>query len=78
MTKRNGKFELVSKNCVNSSWVASWLQRKGLDACQCGFECKVRILAEINEHPPYQYVVTKKEFNNLRKELVFIPTKNEN
>jgi len=31
MTKRNGKFELVSKNCVNSSWVASWLQFKNID-----------------------------------------------
>lgn len=67
----SGSLRLVSRNCVNSLWTASWLQNKGLDHCQCGFECKVRVQVERNGHPPYTYIVTKKEYNKLRKELVF-------
>ena len=67
----SGSLRLVSRNCVNSTWTASWLQKKELDSCQCGFECKVRVQIERNGHPPYTYIVTKKEYNRLRKELVF-------
>lgn len=63
-------FRLVSRNCVNSTWTASWLQKKGLDHCQCGFECKVRVQVERNGHAPYTYIVTKKEYNKLSKEVV--------
>jgi hypothetical protein len=62
-------FRLVSRNCVNSNWTASWLQRKGLDCCQCGFECKVRVEIERNGQPPHVFIVTKSEYNKLRKEL---------
>ena len=64
----SGSLRLVSRNCVNSTWTASWLQKKGLDHCQCGFECKVRVQIERNGHPPYTYIVTNKEYNRLRKE----------
>lgn len=67
----SGSLQLVSRNCVNSTWTASWLQKKGLDHCQCGFECKVRVKIERNGHAPYTYIVTKKEYNKLRKELMF-------
>ena len=67
----SGSLRLVSRNCVNSTWTVSWLQKKGLDHCQCGFECKVRVQIERNGHAPYTYIVTKKEYNKLRKELVF-------
>ena len=70
-TDVSGSLRLVSRNCVNSTWTASWLQKKGLDHCQCGFECKVRVQIERNGHAPYTYIVTKKEYNKLRKELVF-------
>jgi hypothetical protein len=65
----NNSFRIVSRNCVNSKWTASFLQKKGLDSCQCGFECKIRVEIRRNGHKPYEYIITKKEYNKLRKEL---------
>ena len=61
-------MKLVSTNCVNSTWSANWLNKKGLDSCQCGFECKVRVQIEANGHPPYTYIVTQKEYKKLLKQ----------
>lgn len=71
MKNKDNNFLLVSDKCVNSLWTASWLQKKGLDSCQCGFECKVRVQIERNGHTPYTYIVNKKEYNKLKKELYF-------
>lgn len=65
----SGSLRLVSRNCVNSALTASWLQNEGLDHCQCGFECKVRVQIERNGHSPHTYIVTKNEYNQLDKEL---------
>jgi len=69
-----GTFKLISKNCVNSLWPAYWFRKEGLETCQCGFECKVKVSIEKNGHKPYTYIVTKKEYNRLHKELTFIKT----
>jgi hypothetical protein len=63
------KFTIVSSKCVNSSWVATWLAYPKEECCQCGFKCKIRVSVEMNGHPPYTYIVTKKEFKRLQKEM---------
>ncbi len=55
-----GSFRLVSKNCVNSNLTASWLQKKGLEHCQCEFKCKVRVQVERKGHSPHTYIITNK------------------
>jgi hypothetical protein len=68
---KEDSFSLVNSNCVNSNWTASWLQKKGLDSCQCGFECKVKVNIRRNGHSERTFIVTKKEFLKLRKQLAF-------
>lgn len=67
---QNGKLRILSGRCVNSTWVVDWLLRKNQEGCQCGF-CKVRITLEVNGHPPYTYIVTKKELYRLMEKKIF-------
>lgn len=61
-----GTLRILSGDCVNSKWIASWLS-KGYNACQCGFKCKVRIEISQNGHHAYRYIVDKNELYKLIK-----------
>lgn len=59
--KTKEKYELVSKQCVNSKWIASFLATDGQEYCECGF-CKVKVK---NIDRDYDFIVTEKEINML-------------
>ena len=61
----NTEIKLLSENCVNSNWKARWLADENEEHCECGFKCKVKVKIETTGHPPYTYIVTKKEYKNL-------------
>lgn len=49
-------YKLVSKNCVNSLWTASFLSTDS-ESCECPFGCKVRVMLDNHE-----YIVDEKEY----------------
>ena len=64
-------FKILNKNCVNSNWIARWLAVKHQEHCECGFDCKIKVNVKRNGHS-WDYVITKREFNVLNKELTLI------
>jgi hypothetical protein len=57
-------LHIVSKQCVNSKWIASWLAKKGQECCECIVECKIRV-----NYKGHEYVVNKHEYRILIKSL---------
>jgi hypothetical protein len=55
------KVTIISKQCVNSKWVANWLAKSGQECCEC-IGCKVKI-----KYEDYIYIVTESEYNTLNK-----------
>jgi len=54
------EYELVSNQCLNSKWCASFLA--GGEKCECAFECKVRVK---HISSGYVYIVSESEFAKL-------------
>lgn len=55
------EYELASKICVNSKWIASFLAKENQEYCECGM-CKVIIKYIPNGH---KYIVSKSEYEKL-------------
>ncbi len=56
----NETVRIITKQCVNSKWIADWLAEKDQECCQCIVECKIRVYYRGRE-----IIVTKKEYKML-------------
>jgi len=62
---------IVSRNCVNSKWIARFLAREDQECCQCSFgDCKVAVEIASNGHKPYKYILTEDEIRRCVPELL--------
>lgn len=66
-----GVFELKSKKCVNSRWIARWLA-EGQECCQCMASCKVRLISKDNSP---DLIVTEEEYKGFLKDTLNSLTK---
>jgi len=64
-----GTFQIISKKCVNSRWIARWMANDRQECCQCGVSCKIKINIKVNGHN-IDYVVTQSEYNQFQKDLI--------
>ena len=58
-------IHIISENCVNSKWTAKWLAKGKQEYCQCPFECKIKVSIKRKNSPPYTYIITKAEYEQL-------------
>ena len=57
------KYEIISKKCVNSYWIARFLAKEKQEYCQCMFGCKIEIK---HKESGYKYVISEREYNELK------------
>ncbi len=56
-------MEIVSKQCVNSKWVADFLANKSQEYCECFGKCKVKVKCDKG----YEYILTESEIKQLQE-----------
>jgi len=59
----NKEYTLLSKQCVNSTWIARFLAKKNQECCQCVFGCKLRI----KNKSEYEYIISRDEYYELKE-----------
>lgn len=59
---RDAEYELISRRCVNSTWVAKFLTREDEECCQCPFGCFVKVKLKKSG---YEYVVSADDYKNI-------------
>ncbi len=55
------EYQLQSKQCTNSHWVARFLAKPNQECCECIFSCKVIVKHESG----HEYIITEEEYNNI-------------
>jgi len=55
------KYKIVSKNCVNSKWIARFLAKENQECCQCNFGCKIKV-----RNDRYEYIISEAEYWELK------------
>jgi len=63
-------YKIVSNRCISSKLIARWLAKSNREYCQCGFDCKIKILHIAND---YEYVISGREYRKLVKDKEIKP-----